>query len=169
MRGVTAPPLQLTELHAHTRWSDGALSVGELVDLYGSQGVDVLCITDHAPQTDDPCLLGNVTAANFDAYLAELDREAARAQAQYGLVVLPGSSSRTTTPMRTGRLMHLPSDCASSSRSTTGSTKPFQLREQPAPPSWRRTRPARSRSTTARRAVGGGAPKSCGRSSTAGS
>jgi PHP domain len=85
----SAPPL-LAELHAHTRWSDGALSVVDLVDLYGEAGFDVLCVTDHATRSDDPCLLGNVTAANFDAYLAELDREATRAWGQYGLVVLPG-------------------------------------------------------------------------------
>lgn len=91
MRSVTpsAPPL-LAELHAHTRWSDGALTVAELVDLYGAHRFDVLCITDHVPRSEDPCLLGNVTARNFDSYLVELDREAARAQARYGLVVLPG-------------------------------------------------------------------------------
>jgi predicted metal-dependent phosphoesterase TrpH len=37
----------LCELHAHTRWSDGALILSELVDLYGRSGFDVLCVTDH--------------------------------------------------------------------------------------------------------------------------
>jgi predicted metal-dependent phosphoesterase TrpH len=37
----------LCELHAHTRWSDGDLTVAELVDLYGRNGFDVLCVTDH--------------------------------------------------------------------------------------------------------------------------
>src|SRR5262245_61388562 len=32
----------LSELHAHTTWSDGALTVAELVDLYGHAGFDVL-------------------------------------------------------------------------------------------------------------------------------
>jgi hypothetical protein len=35
------------ELHAHATWSDGELSVPELVDLHGRHGIDVLCVTDH--------------------------------------------------------------------------------------------------------------------------
>ena len=46
----------LCELHAHTMWSDGALSLRELVDLYGRSGFDVLCVTDHVTRTDDPWL-----------------------------------------------------------------------------------------------------------------
>ena len=46
----------LCELHAHTRWSDGALTVPELVDLYGRNGFDVLCVTDHVNRSDDPWL-----------------------------------------------------------------------------------------------------------------
>jgi len=49
----TLVPL-LCELHAHTRWSDGELTVRELVDLHGRGGFDVLCITDHVVRTDDP-------------------------------------------------------------------------------------------------------------------
>ena len=37
----------LCEFHAHTTWSDGVLSLPELVDLYGNAGFDVLCVTDH--------------------------------------------------------------------------------------------------------------------------
>ena len=44
----------LCELHAHTRWRDGALTVPELVDLYGRNGFDVLCVTDHVNRSDDP-------------------------------------------------------------------------------------------------------------------
>ena len=42
------PTPLLCELHAHTTWSDGALSIRELVDLYGRRGFDVLSVTDHA-------------------------------------------------------------------------------------------------------------------------
>ena len=87
---MTAPPPLLAELHAHTTWSDGALSVAELVDLYGRAGFDVLCVTDHAPQSGGQALFGSITEPNFGAYLAELDREAARAHSLYGLIVLPG-------------------------------------------------------------------------------
>ena len=82
----------LAELHAHTTWSDGVLPVPALVDLYGAHGFDVLCITDHVCRTvetgsDTP---NSVTADSFDAYLAELEREATRAREQYGLLVVPG-------------------------------------------------------------------------------
>jgi predicted metal-dependent phosphoesterase TrpH len=74
----------LCELHAHTRWSDGALSVRELCDLYGQRGFDVLAITDHAT------LEGNIQSSNFGAYLEQLTEEAERAQRLYGLLVIPG-------------------------------------------------------------------------------
>jgi predicted metal-dependent phosphoesterase TrpH len=76
----------LAELHAHTTWSDGVLGVAALVDLYGLQGFDVLCVTDHA------CNGGwkGITAENHADYLAEIDREAERARDRYGLLVLPG-------------------------------------------------------------------------------
>jgi hypothetical protein len=86
---VTAPrpkpsPL-LCELHAHTTWSDGALGVRALCDLYGQNGFDVLAITDHATRDG-----GYVDVESFDTYLAEIESEAARAARRYGLLVLPG-------------------------------------------------------------------------------
>src|SRR5579862_5852803 len=85
----------LCELHAHTRWSDGALSVPELVDLYGRNGFDVLCVTDHVNRTDDPWLpadapLRGVARANHAEYLAELGAQAERAMREYDLLLLPG-------------------------------------------------------------------------------
>jgi 3',5'-nucleoside bisphosphate phosphatase len=94
MRGRPGP--LLCELHAHTRWSDGALTVPELVDLYGRSGFDVLCVTDHAVRSDDPWLDfdarldTSVDAAAWSAYLAEIETEARRARATYGMVVVPG-------------------------------------------------------------------------------
>jgi len=80
----------LAELHAHTTWSDGVLSVPELIDLYGARGFDLLCITDHTCRTDLAEAPKGITAANHGAYLAELDQEAARALDRYGLLVVPG-------------------------------------------------------------------------------
>jgi hypothetical protein len=51
--GDVTDPL-LCELHAHTTWSDGVLSVRELADVYGTAGFDVLCVTDHTVRLDDP-------------------------------------------------------------------------------------------------------------------
>jgi len=79
------PSPLLCELHAHTTWSDGDFTVRELCDLYGRRGFDVLAVTDHTTRIGT-----EVTAGVFDEYLAEIDAEAERARALYGLLVLPG-------------------------------------------------------------------------------
>ena len=91
---VKARPL-LCELHAHSTWSDGTLTLTELVDLYGSHGFDVLAVTDHVLRPDDPwpalhpdC--GHVGEANYDAYLHAIGEEAARARELYDLLLVPG-------------------------------------------------------------------------------
>jgi predicted metal-dependent phosphoesterase TrpH len=72
------------------------LSVTELVDLYGRNAFDVLCITDHAVRSDDPWQALDgwagscVEAGSWDAYLGEVEREADRALSTYGMLVLPG-------------------------------------------------------------------------------
>ena len=81
----TKPTPLLCELHAHTTWSDGDLTVRELCDLYGTRGFDVLAVTDHATRTDH-----EVHAGNHDAYLTEIETEAARARHLYDLLVIPG-------------------------------------------------------------------------------
>ncbi len=94
MRTRTGP--LLAELYAHTTWSDGLFSVAAVVDIYGARGFDVLCITDHVVRSDDPWLdpaewTGTgVRPELYAGYLAEIDREAARARSQYDLLVLPG-------------------------------------------------------------------------------
>jgi hypothetical protein len=86
---VTARPSPLLcELHAHTSWSDGALTMGEAVDLYGAAGFDVLCITDHVVRAGAPCRA--VDAHRHPDYLAELDAEVVRARRDHGLLLLPG-------------------------------------------------------------------------------
>jgi histidinol phosphatase-like PHP family hydrolase len=73
------PAPLLCELHAHTTWSDGALSLSELVDLYGGLGFDALAVTDHVCRRDDPwlpdaeCGPRGVHARNFDAYLVAIE------------------------------------------------------------------------------------------------
>jgi predicted metal-dependent phosphoesterase TrpH len=81
--------LLLCELHAHTTWSDGALTLPELVDLYGTSGFDVLCVTDHRVRADDPFPRA-VTGSTWHAYLNEIEREAVRALRTYGLLLIPG-------------------------------------------------------------------------------
>jgi hypothetical protein len=92
----TRPAPLLCELHAHSTWSDGTLSLRELADLYGGLGFDVLCVTDHTIRADDPWLPVSeratraVHAENYADYLAEVVRETARARRRYDLLLLPG-------------------------------------------------------------------------------
>jgi hypothetical protein len=81
--------LLLCELHAHTTWSDGYLTLPELVDLYGRSGFDVLCITDHAVRLDDPSP-GAVDSWTWPAYTAAVRTEAGRALDEYGLLLIRG-------------------------------------------------------------------------------
>jgi predicted metal-dependent phosphoesterase TrpH len=84
----STPPL-LCELHAHTTWSDGSLSVRELVDLYGGAGFNVLAVTDHVVRPGES-QAGAVRAPTYDQYLDDLQAEGERALATYGLLLVPG-------------------------------------------------------------------------------
>jgi hypothetical protein len=95
-------PFLLCDFHVHTRWSDGRLSIREVVDLYGRTGrFDVIAITDHILiERNRRGLAGRllslarrelfVTRERFDAYLADIAVERERAMRLYGLLVLPG-------------------------------------------------------------------------------
>lgn len=96
-------PFLLCDFHVHTTWSDGRLSIRDVVDLYGQTGrFDVIAITDHILMERD--LLGragrwmsfgrkhfSVTKERFDDYLADIAAEAARARRLYDLLVVPGA------------------------------------------------------------------------------
>lgn len=86
----------LADLHIHSRYSDGVLSIPEIVDLYGKLGFGAIAVTDHLCETNT--FLGRtahwlertLTEENFPGYLAELKREAERAWQQYRMVLIPG-------------------------------------------------------------------------------
>ena len=96
-------PFLLCDFHVHTTWSDGRLSIREVVDLYGRTGrFDVIAITDHILMKRD--LLGragrlaslglrhfSVTEDRFEAYMADIAAEAERAKRLYDLLVIPGA------------------------------------------------------------------------------
>ena len=96
-------PYLLCDFHVHTTWSDGRLTLREVVDLYGqTEKFDVLAITDHILAKKD--LLGrlgrmatlgrrrfSITSEMFDDYMADIEKEGARAKRQYGMVVIPGA------------------------------------------------------------------------------
>ncbi|MGZ4396666.1 MAG: hypothetical protein ACXVZ2_15035 [Gaiellaceae bacterium] len=121
---IRTTPL-LCELHAHTTWSDGVLGLPELVDLYGRSGFDVLAVTDHTVRTDEDGDEGgprHIHAANYAAYLDAIRSETERARAEYDLLLLPGSSSPTTTSTRHSAPMGSRSASSASWGSTSGST-----------------------------------------------
>jgi predicted metal-dependent phosphoesterase TrpH len=96
-------PFLLCDFHVHTTWSDGRLTLREVIDLYGqTRRFDVLAITDHILGKKD--LLGrlgriatlgqrrfSVTSETFDDYMADIAKEADRAKREYGLLVIPGA------------------------------------------------------------------------------
>ncbi len=96
-------PFLLCDFHVHTRWSDGVLTVAEVVDLYGQSGkFDVIAITDHILMKKDLlaragriATLGRrafgVREEDFAPYLADIRKEATRALEQYGMLVIPGA------------------------------------------------------------------------------
>lgn len=90
----------LCDFHIHTRWSDGALSPGEVVRLHGDQGFDVICITDHVYGREE--ILGRlarrflhnrknciVTKEDFPGYLVALEEARELAWKEYGMVPHP--------------------------------------------------------------------------------
>jgi hypothetical protein len=86
----------LIDLHIHSSFSDGKLSVAEIVDLYGSKGYSAIAITDHL--ADSKTLTGFVTRKlklslseqNMDYYLETLRQEKIRALEQYNMLLIPG-------------------------------------------------------------------------------
>lgn len=111
-------PFLLCDFHVHTRWSDGRLTVREVVDLYGKTGrFDVIAITDHILMKKDLlaragrlATLGRrnfgVREENFDAYLADIRAEAKRAHREYGMLVVPGAEV-TQNHIRSSKNTHI--------------------------------------------------------------
>jgi hypothetical protein len=75
-----------------TTWSDGALTLPELVDLYGRSGFDVLAVTDHVVRDGEPWCAHAKALRRGDhiAYLEEIHAEAKRARSLYDLLLIPG-------------------------------------------------------------------------------
>jgi hypothetical protein len=86
----------LADLHMHSTFSDGKLTIPELVDLYGSREFGCIAITDHLCEDSSflgkaaTCLKKTLTPSTFPLYMAILKSEAERAWRQYRMVVIPG-------------------------------------------------------------------------------
>ncbi len=86
----------LCDFHIHTSYSDGKLSVPEVVDFYGRLGFDCICITDHL--ADPRRLIGklarlsNMTVSEdqLEEYFEVIARERRRAWKKYNMIVMTG-------------------------------------------------------------------------------
>ncbi len=86
----------IADFHVHSTFSDGKMSIPELVDLYGSRGFGAIAITDHI--SEESCLIGRiagclgkvVTRATFPLYMEILRTECERAWKQYNMVLIAG-------------------------------------------------------------------------------
>ncbi len=86
----------LADLHVHSTFSDGKMTIAELVDFYGSLGFGCIAITDHI--CEEKSFLGlaagylayTLTAATWSSYLEIIRIEAERARKTYGMIVIPG-------------------------------------------------------------------------------
>jgi predicted metal-dependent phosphoesterase TrpH len=94
--GTVEGRMLLCDFHIHTNYSDGKLTVPEVVDFYGRRGFDCICITDHL--ADPRRLIGKLSRlASFtvgpeqlDEYFEVLDREKRRAWRKYRMLVMAG-------------------------------------------------------------------------------
>ena len=111
-------PFLLCDFHVRTRWSDGRLSVREVVDLYGRTGkFDVIAITDHILMKKDLlagmgrlATLGQrrfgIVEEEFQQYLDDIEYEGQRALRDYDLLVIPGAEI-TQNRLRSKKNSHI--------------------------------------------------------------
>jgi hypothetical protein len=86
----------LADLHVHSTFSDGQMSVAQLVDFYGERGFGCIAITDHI--CEQRSFLGfaagalkyTLTAETFARYLETIHEQAERAWSLYKMLVVPG-------------------------------------------------------------------------------
>jgi processive 1,2-diacylglycerol beta-glucosyltransferase len=91
-----ASKVQLCDFHIHTNYSDGRLTLPEVIDFYGRRRFDCICITDHV--ADQRRLVGkfsellNFTVApdQLDEYFEVLEQERKRAWRKYNMLVMAG-------------------------------------------------------------------------------
>jgi predicted metal-dependent phosphoesterase TrpH len=88
----------LCDFHIHTRFSDGELTLKEVIDLYGQKEFDVIAVTDHILNAEivvhyrklDKKVPG-VTEDQFDEYIETLWEMKQKAWKKYKMIVIPGA------------------------------------------------------------------------------
>ena len=84
----------MTDLHIHTTFSDGKISLEEVVRIYGEAGFDAIAITDHLFDTQSPRSLEiydeGISIKDLNAYFDKIDEVSRWAKEHYDLLVIPG-------------------------------------------------------------------------------
>jgi hypothetical protein len=95
--GAAAHPSPLLcDFHIHSNYSDGKLSVAEVVDFYGRRQFDCICITDHL--ADSRRVIGKLgklsrltlSPSQLPEYFEVIERERRRAWRKYGMLLMAG-------------------------------------------------------------------------------
>ena len=100
------------DLHIHTNFSDGRLSITEVVDLYGKNNFSAIAITDHLCERQN--IIGKVShgleltlsESNFKEYMINIEQERLRAWEEYEMLVIPGYEI-TKNSFQNSRSAHL--------------------------------------------------------------
>ena len=93
-------PGLLCDFHTHSRWSDGALSLADVIRFYGENGFDAIALSDHlyvrnellsrlGPKLFKNKLYAMFTKAECAQYLAEMQAMVRFAQEAYEMIVIP--------------------------------------------------------------------------------
>lgn len=87
----------LSDLHVHTKHSDGTMKIKEVIDFYGKLNFDVIAITDHILDSISELLPKWILPYNwiknqhdFYKYFDEISKESLRAKKKYNMLVIPG-------------------------------------------------------------------------------
>jgi predicted metal-dependent phosphoesterase TrpH len=88
--------MMLADFHVHSNFSDGKMTIPDVIDMYGKRGFGAIAITDHVGESRT--VIGKaaghlglcLTQATFPLYLEILKSEAERAWDMYRMVVIPG-------------------------------------------------------------------------------
>ncbi len=102
----------MSDLHIHSTFSDGQLSIPEIINFYGSRGFKAIAITDHI--CEERTLMGRAAQflnytlrpQNFDHYLDLIAEQGERALREYGMQVLPGFEVSKNS-LRNSRSAHI--------------------------------------------------------------
>src|SRR3984957_16066831 len=94
--GKDGRSILMCDLHTHSVFSDGKLTVRELVDFYGQRSFDALCVTDHI--CDHTSMIGRMTNLSgmvltldeVEEYFETIESEKKRAFEKYGLILMAG-------------------------------------------------------------------------------